>query len=86
MGILIHKALPKDAYEYAVNHIACWRAAYKGILSDEYLSSMNVEQLAEANQRILSEQWKYIVNQSALWITQPYLELLKTSGFKFDEQ
>ena len=55
MGILIHKALPKDAYEYAVNHIACWRAAYKGILSDEYLSSMNVEQMAEANQRILSE-------------------------------
>ncbi|MCL2079332.1 MAG: hypothetical protein FWH17_05745 [Oscillospiraceae bacterium] len=37
----IRKALEKDAYEYAANHIACWKAAYKGIISDEYLENMS---------------------------------------------
>jgi GNAT superfamily N-acetyltransferase len=59
MGLHIRKALQKDAFEYAVNHIACWRAAYKGILSDEYLNSMNVEQITEANLRILGESGIY---------------------------
>jgi len=55
MDIHICKALPKDAFEYAANHIACWQVAYKGILSDEYLDNMNVEQMTEVNQKILSE-------------------------------
>ena len=55
MGIQIRKALQKDAFEYAANHIACWRAAYRGILSDEYLKSMDALKMAEANQRILGE-------------------------------
>jgi hypothetical protein len=37
MGINIRKALQKDAFDYAKDHIACWQAAYKGIISDEYL-------------------------------------------------
>ena len=55
MDISIRKALPKDAHEYAVNHIACWRAAYRGIISDEYLDNMSVEQMTESNKKILSE-------------------------------
>ncbi|MCL2863052.1 MAG: GNAT family N-acetyltransferase [Methanimicrococcus sp.] len=55
MSILIRKAVPSNAFEYAENHVACWRAAYKGILSDDYLNQMSVEQIAETYQRILSE-------------------------------
>jgi len=55
MGIKIRKALAKDAYEYAANHIDCWQSAYKGIISDEYLENMSVEQMAESNRTILSD-------------------------------
>ena len=55
MDIQIREALTKDAYEYAANHIACWKAAYKGIISDEYLENMSVEQMAERNRTILSD-------------------------------
>jgi len=51
----IREALAKDAYEYAANHIACWKAAYKDIISDEYLENMSVEQMAERNRTILSD-------------------------------
>ena len=54
-GDAIVKALPKDAREYAANHIACWRAAYRGILSDEYLDQMSVEEMTESSKQILSE-------------------------------
>ena len=55
MGILIRKAVPSDAYEYAACHIACWKAAYRGIISDEYLNNMSIEQMAKNNQEALSE-------------------------------
>ena len=55
MDINIQKALPKDAHKYAVNHIDCWRAAYRGIISDEYLDNMSVEQMTESNKQILSD-------------------------------
>ena len=60
MDIQICKALPKDAFEYAANHIACWQSAYKGIISDEYLNNMNVEQLTESNRKILCESSGYL--------------------------
>jgi len=60
MDINIRKALPKDAFEYAANHIACWQAAYKGIMTDKYLNNMNVEQMTESNRRILSEPGIYM--------------------------
>jgi len=59
MSMHIRRALPENAFDYAVNHIACWRAAYNGILSDEYLDSMDVEKMAEINQRILGEPGLY---------------------------
>jgi len=55
MGIRICKALPKDAYEYAANHIACWQSAYRGVMSDEYLDNMPLEKMAESNRQILSD-------------------------------
>ena len=43
MCIDIRKILPENAYEYTLLHIACWRDAYKGIISDEYLDSMSAQ-------------------------------------------
>ena len=43
MKITIRKALPKDAYNYAMCHISCWQSAYRGIVSDEYLDNMSIE-------------------------------------------
>ena len=60
MGINICKALPKDAYEYAACHIACWRSAYKGIMSDEYLDTMSVEKMVERNRESLSEPGEFV--------------------------
>jgi GNAT superfamily N-acetyltransferase len=40
MDIVIRKALPDDAYNYASCHISCWVSAYKGIVTDEFLSNM----------------------------------------------
>ena len=55
MRMRICQALPKDAYAYAANHIACWQSAYRGIMSDEYLDNMSVEQMAERNRQILRD-------------------------------
>ena len=55
MGIKIREATAEDAFEYAANHIACWQAAYKGIISNEYLENMPIEQMAERNRITLSE-------------------------------
>jgi Acetyltransferases len=44
MGIAIRKALPEDARDYAHCRISCWQSAYKGIIDDEYLSAMSVEE------------------------------------------
>ena len=43
MGITIRKVLPEDVYDYTVCHIACWNAAFRGIVSDEYLDNMSAE-------------------------------------------
>jgi hypothetical protein len=31
-AFLIRKVETDDAFDYAVNHIACWKAAYNGII------------------------------------------------------
>ena len=70
MGILIRKALPDDAYEYARIHIACWQAAYKDMIPDEYLSNMDIDELAEKTQRVLinpgSFNWFYAENNGEM--------------------
>ena len=57
MKITIRKALPEDAYNYAMCHISCWQTAYKGIVSDEFLSDMRTkkEQQVEGYRKVLSE-------------------------------
>jgi len=47
MSFSIEKVLPEDAHELAVCHIACWQSAYKGIVPDDYLDNMQIEQRAE---------------------------------------
>ena len=57
MGIIIRKVLIEEAYDYAVNHIACWQDAYKGIIPDDYLKNMpaQLEKRAEWNRQTLSD-------------------------------
>jgi len=57
MCIDIRKVLPENAYEYAALHIACWRDAYKGIISDEYLENMSsqLDQLVERCRQTINE-------------------------------
>jgi len=40
MSIIIRKIQIDDAYDYAVCHINCWKDAYSGIISYEYISNM----------------------------------------------
>ena len=57
MKIEICRALPADAYEYALCHIACWQSAYKGIIPDDYLENMSneIETRAEGAAKALEE-------------------------------
>ncbi|MCL2461081.1 MAG: GNAT family N-acetyltransferase [Defluviitaleaceae bacterium] len=41
MKVLIRKALPEDAADYADCVISCWQSAYKGIVPEGYLSDMS---------------------------------------------
>lgn len=58
MGFLIRKALPEDAFDYAVCHVSSWQSAYKNIIPDEYLLNMSaqIEQRAERFKQELIEQ------------------------------
>lgn len=55
MEIIIREALPEDAYEYAACHISSWRSAYKGIVPDEYLDNLSIDQGAEKFKQNLDE-------------------------------
>jgi len=56
MSITIRKVKAEDAYDYAVLHIDCWKDAYTGIISDEYISSMyaQLEQRVEICRQTIS--------------------------------
>ena len=57
MGIIIRRVLVEEAYDYAVNHIACWHDAYNGIIPDDYLANMSAQlkTRTERNRQTLSE-------------------------------
>jgi len=57
MSIIIRKVLPDDSYEYAALHVNCWKDAYKGIISDDYLDNMTKEldQRVESCRKTLSD-------------------------------
>lgn len=44
--MLIHRATAEDCISIAEVHVASWKAAYSGIVPDEFLASLSVEQRA----------------------------------------
>ncbi|MBH9965565.1 L-amino acid N-acyltransferase YncA [[Bacillus] enclensis] len=50
----IRKAVPEDAEGIADVHINSWKTTYKGIVSDDYLDSLNVEERKVRWEGILS--------------------------------
>jgi len=41
--MIIRSARPEDALRIATIHVDAWRAAYRGIIPDEYLRSLSIE-------------------------------------------
>lgn len=56
--MIIRKVLLNESNEYTLCHIACWRCAYKNIISDEYLNNMekDYEQRAIRFKKSLAEE------------------------------
>jgi ribosomal protein S18 acetylase RimI-like enzyme len=50
---LVRQAEPDDAAAIAKVHVATWRTAYRGLLSDDYLASLNESGYAERWRRTL---------------------------------
>jgi ribosomal protein S18 acetylase RimI-like enzyme len=51
----IASASPEDCRSVAEVHVASWRAAYAGILSDEYLAGLSVERREQSWLQVLAE-------------------------------
>jgi ribosomal protein S18 acetylase RimI-like enzyme len=51
---LVRQAGPEDAARIARVHVATWRTAYRGLLSDDFLASLNESAYAERWRRTLS--------------------------------
>jgi ribosomal protein S18 acetylase RimI-like enzyme len=49
----IRSATPEDALAIATIHVGAWRAAYRGIIPDEYLDSLSIEQRSDVWRQIL---------------------------------
>jgi len=45
--MLLRPAEPRDALEVARVHIGTWQAAYRGLVPDEYLDSLKIEERTE---------------------------------------
>jgi ribosomal protein S18 acetylase RimI-like enzyme len=50
MQLSIRPVRLEDAENYTACHIACWRAAYQGIVPDQYLDAMQAEQQQRTEQ------------------------------------
>ena len=71
MGIIIRKVLVEEAYDYAVNHIACLQDAYKGIIPDDYLANMAAQKsklerdyvkLSVRTRELISDKYKIVMS------------------------
>src|ERR1051326_1277568 len=51
--MIIRSARPEDALLIATIHVEAWRVAYRGIIPDEYLRSLSIEQRPAAGQQAL---------------------------------
>lgn len=45
--VVIRLAVPEDAESLAYVHVSSWKAAYKGLVPESYLRSLNVDKRAE---------------------------------------
>ncbi|MGH7202259.1 MAG: GNAT family N-acetyltransferase, partial [Planctomycetaceae bacterium] len=52
---IIRPATPADAVPLAEVHIAAWQAAYRGLMPDDMLDRLDVQQRARAWQQVLAE-------------------------------
>ena len=51
--VVIRSAKPEDAPAIATVHVTAWKAAYRGIVPDEFLDSLSIEQRSDTWRRIL---------------------------------
>lgn len=52
----IRRATPEDADAMAILHVASWRAAYRGLVPDAFLDSLEVDRRAQRFREALSAQ------------------------------
>ena len=62
--MIIRYARLEDALRIATIHVESWRAAYQGIVPDEFLRALSVEQRHRALQQLLA------AGQSSTWIAE----------------
>ena len=67
MEITIRRALPEDAFAYTTCVISCLQTAYKGIMADEYLSSLEAERENKKYGKLLV-QFKYVLELTDLTV------------------
>jgi ribosomal protein S18 acetylase RimI-like enzyme len=60
----IRSAAPVDARAIATIHVEAWRAAYRGIVPDEYLDSHSIDERASAWRRNL------VAADTSTWVAQ----------------
>src|SRR5712671_5908516 len=63
-GMIIRSARPEDALRIATIHVDAWRAAYRGIIPDEYLGSLSIEERHAAWQQLLE------AGQPLTWVAE----------------
>jgi ribosomal protein S18 acetylase RimI-like enzyme len=74
IGVTARPAQPEDALQIAMIHVYAWQSAYRGIVPDEYLDSLSIEQRASGWRQILSRSpedvWVALENDEVLgWIS-----------------
>ncbi|HZE59355.1 MAG TPA: GNAT family N-acetyltransferase [Burkholderiales bacterium] len=52
--VTVREAKPADARTIAEIHVAAWRAAYRGMIPDEYLASLSVEERTQRWSKAIS--------------------------------
>lgn len=62
--MIIRSTRPEDALRIATIHVEAWRAAYRGIIPDEYLCSLSIEKRHAAWQEELE------AGNSFMWVAE----------------
>jgi ribosomal protein S18 acetylase RimI-like enzyme len=62
--MIIRRARPEDALRIATIHVEAWRVAYAGIVPDEFLRTLSIEQRHPVWRKILE------AGESATWVAE----------------